>query len=51
MKRLISAGILFVIVIASYLLSLWYINDAEKKNQKTCLSVRAGVLGRRGRIR
>lgn len=33
MKRLISAGILFVIVIASYLLSLWYINDAEKKTK------------------
>ena len=33
MKRLISAGILFVIVIASYLLSLWYINDAEKETK------------------
>ena len=31
MKRLISAGILFAVVISSYLLSLWYINTAEKE--------------------
>ncbi|MEE1330226.1 MAG: DUF4363 family protein [Acutalibacteraceae bacterium] len=34
MKRLISAGILFAVVISSYLLSLWYINTAEKETAK-----------------
>lgn len=33
MKRLISAGILFIFVIAAYSVSLWYITDACKETK------------------